>query len=245
MARDRSKLFIDVDKTLKDHSIIGRDVDNLVATVAAIAAIDTQRPTVRPEVRAYTLTAEGKIAESLPFWVQALQENPDDVSIAARYADALADIGKNEQLAELIETTRFDSFENIYYLLRAHRNHEVIEKASEYLDESAGFDEEFDYARAAVRINRAIALKRLERTDEMNEDLKYLQKNGASDDVNIKAGVAALMKDRKTMMAALRAALGNNLTRTDLMRFPVFEDYQNDEEFLQLIAGEPYDQLAR
>lgn len=229
MARDRSKLFIDVDRTLKDHSIIGRDVENLVV------AIGTQRPTVPPVVEAYRLSEEGRTDESLPFWIQALQEDPDDESIAERYAEALAILGKNEELSELIKTSSLDAFNRIYYSLRAGRNDDVIALADEYLSERKGGDEDFDYSRAAVRINRAIAYKRLGRMEEMNDELQYLEKTGASGDINIKAGIAALKKDKEEMMLSLRKAIGQTLTQRDLKVFPVFEDYRDDRDFVKLI----------
>ena len=87
---------------------------------------------------------------------------------------------------------------------------------------------------AIVRINRAIALKRLGRTDEMNYDLDFLEANGDTAEANIKAGVAALRQDKAGMIAALREALMETLSPESLQVFPVFEDYRNDPDFLKL-----------
>ena len=49
---------------------------------------------------------------------------------------------------------------------------------------------------AYIRINRAIALKRLGRIDEMMADLDFLEDNGHTDETNIRVGVAALRGDK-------------------------------------------------
>ena len=86
-------------------------------------------------------------------------------------------------------------------------------------------------------INRAIALKRLGRVDDMMKDIAYLELNGDTAEPNIQAGVAALKGDRKTMFLALKDCLHSTVSPEHLKLFPVFEDYQEDSEFLELIKS--------
>ena len=48
------------------------------------------------------MSAVGKFGEAVPFWEQAYKEDPTNVSIAHRYADALADAGKNGELSKFV-----------------------------------------------------------------------------------------------------------------------------------------------
>ena len=74
--------------------------------------------------------------------------------------------------------------------------------ATEALAESATTKGSSSHDRAIVRINRAIALKRLGCTAEMMDDLSLLEQNGDTVEANIKAGVAALKGNKEEMFAA-------------------------------------------
>ena len=54
----------------------------------------------------------------------------------------------------------------------------------------------------------------------------------------LKAGVAALRRDKKAMLRALREALNKGyLSVGDVELYPVFEDYHDDPDFKSLISG--------
>ena len=65
----------------------------------------------------------------------------------------------------------------------------------------------------------------------MSEDLDVLERDRDMKRPDIKAGVAALRGDKDAMFAALRQCMHKSITPTQLLTFPVFEDYQGDTEF--------------
>ena len=110
------------------------------------------------------------------------------------------------------------------------------------LDEPLNTEDSWDDDnKAIVRINRAISMKRLGRTDEMEKDLSFLEDNGDIADINIKAGVAALRGNKDEMLAALKESLYETIWPKHLKEFPVFEDYRNDPEFFELFSSEDED----
>ena len=122
-----------------------------------------------------------------------------------------------------------------YFLLISGHNQKVIDIATKSLSNTDTIQSNEPSKRAIIRINRAIALKRLERTDELKAELDFLDRNGDTVASNIKAGVAALRKDRKAMFDALKEC--KTISPGQLVVFPVFEDYHDDPEFLALVAN--------
>ena len=181
------------------------------------------------------MASRGELNAAITAWREAHLEEPRDEVIASRYADALADAGRKAELAEFIPTSPLPEYNKSYYLLRADEDNLVIDLATEVLSEPGAIKEGQYDGRAILRINRAIALKRLGRAEEMRADLSFLEQNGDTAEAALRAGVAALKKDRKTMFEALEEALGETLAPKSLMVFPVFEDYRDDAEFLDLV----------
>ena len=80
------------------------------------------------------------------------------------------------------------------------------------------------------RINRAIAYKRLKKISEMEKDLKAIEEREPVE--SLRAGIAALRKDKEEMLKMLSIAVNKGTLSTEHVKmFPVFEDYQNDEDF--------------
>ena len=230
IAKDRVRLLID--DTFKSHPIIGAHMD------VVLTSISTPSPEVPLAIRAIRLSSQGKIQEAVPVWKQAYEEDPQDSHIAYRYADALALAGMNDDLADFISRSPLPADNMTYFLLRAERNQEVIDLATRTLEEPPIVKGGRKADRAITRINRAIALKRLRRIDEMMADLEFLEQNGDTAEDNIKAGVAALKGDRKELFVALSACLGETIFSDNLMNFPVFEDYKDDPDFIMLFDSE-------
>ena len=189
IAKDRVRLLIK--QNLRSHPIIGNHMQNVQDS------IDSQIFKPPPEIKAITLLSRGEFQEAIPIWEQIYKKDPHDSDIAYQYAKALAGGGKSEELAEFVLDSPLPAYNKTYFLLRAGRNKEVIEIATKSLDELVAVKGRRDPDRAITRINRAIALKRLGRTEEMMADLDFLDQNGDTAAENIRAGVAALKGDRK------------------------------------------------
>ena len=86
MARDRARLFVEVEEPLKSHPVIGTHIREV------LGSINTHSPNLPFSLQAAIMSAVGKFGEAVPFWEQAYKEDPTNVSIAHRYADALARI---------------------------------------------------------------------------------------------------------------------------------------------------------
>ena len=230
MARERAELFVEIDEELKGHRVIGAHVKEV------LKEIDTRSPKLPLTMEASILTSMGRLKEAIPIWKQALEEDLSNQSIAYHYAETLAEAGENDELAIFVPKSPLVVFHQTYYLLRAGMNQEVIEIASEYLAKAFvaknGHSEGDD--RALTRINRAIALKRLGRTEDMMGDLDFLEKNRDTANVRIKAGVAALRGDKEGMLDAIQGSF----THKELTVYPVFEDYRADPDFLALVTLE-------
>ena len=231
MARDRARLFVEIDSSLKSHPVIGIHVKNV------LRSINTDHPKLPLSLEAMTLSSMGKYDEAIPIWKQAHVEDADNLHIAYRYADALAHAGKNEELVSFVHGSGLSSDNKTYFLLRAGRNQEVVDLATAALSEAALRKSSLHGALNIVRINRAIALKRLGHTGEMKADLNFLEENGDTTETNMRAGVAALRGEREEMFVALGEALDKTISREQLMVFPVFEDYRDDADFVKLANG--------
>ena len=86
-----------------------------------------------------------------------------------------------------------------------------------------------------LRINRAIAYKRLNKTREKNADLKAIE--GLRPYAAVAAGVAALRKNKSLMFRLLGTALDRKqLSLDELVTYPVFEDYHQDADFQRFIV---------
>ena len=221
MARDRARLFVEVTDALKSHPVIGSHVREV------LASMNTPSPKLPLPVEAIVLSNRGKFDEAIRIWEQVYEEDPTNGFIAHRYADTLADAGKNEELAKFVAKAPLPVYNKVYFLLRAGRNQEVVDLATATLSEPATDSGDI------VRINRAIALKRLGYTDEMKADLDFLEQNGDTEEPNIRAGVAALRGDKNEMFASLNESLHKTIDPRNLTQFPVFEDYMDDPDFLE------------
>ena len=230
IAKDRVRRLMN--KNLASHPIIGSHIKDVQESIETY----TYKPP--PEFRAITLASRGNFREALPILAQLYESDPQDADIAYQYADALEGAGQVDDLAEFVTQSPLPVYHKTYFLLRANRNQEVIDLATEALNEPATIRGRRNVLKAVTRINRAIALKRLKRTDEMMEDLEFLEQNGDTAEANIRAGVAALKGDRKELFVALSASLGKTISIENLKTFPVFEDYRYDPDFIKLFSEE-------
>lgn len=227
MAEERAKLFVNVEEDLKAHPIIGAHVRNV------LEEINNQTPKLPLAVQASILTSMGKLEDAIPVWKRAYENDPTDKHIAQHYANSLADAAKYKELIEFVSDAPLSIGDEIYYLLRANHNDEVIDLATKYLAQPP---DNSDVSITIARINRAIAFKRLERTDEMMEDLDAIDSEDMTNKT-VKAGVAALRGEKEKMLDAIQGLFSPE----ELKAFPVFEEYRQDPDFLALVALEEED----
>lgn len=231
MARDRAKLFTEVNESLKAHPVIGAHVKDV------LGSINPDNPQIPLPIQATILSSMNNIDGAVRIWERAYAEDPENEFVATQYADALADAEKNDSLTEFVVKSPIDDANKTYFLLRAGSNQEVIDFATVALASSSSAGSNRQQERAVIRINRAIALKRLGRMDEMGSDLDYLERRGDTANPRVKAGVAALRGDKKAMFEALNETMHKSLYPSQLKEFPVFEDYQDDPEFIAFLES--------
>ena len=232
MARERAKLFVDIQSSLDSHPVIQEHKKELLQSIAQDA---TSLPY---SIQASMLVSMGQMDDAILSWEKAVDQEPENTRLASRYAETLASAERYEQLGEFIKRAPFSPEHATYFYLRAFRNEDVISLATETLDRQGLGRQTLDDERLSiVIINRAIALKRLGRREEMEADLNYLEANGLLDEDNIIAGVAALRGDKQGMIKAIQKCLFQTIMPPQLLTFPVFEDYQEDAEFQQFVAS--------
>ena len=229
MARDRARLF--VENPLRSHPVIGAHVNEVLRNIS------TPNPRVPLTLEAVMLSSTGKLQEAIPMWRQAYIEDPTNEHIAHGYADSLVEYGNLEELTAFVLESPLSNSNKTYFLLRANKNQEVIDLATKALFEQPNGAGNRYEDRAFVRINRAIAFKRLGDHDKMIADLDILDQDSETLTTSIKAGIAALRGDKVAMFLALNECLHKTIGTAQLSVFPVFEDYKDDPEFQELIKS--------
>ena len=179
----------------------------------------------------------GNYAEAIPLWREAYKDDPDNAGVEYYFADTLARAEAYEELEQFVLSASFSIENKLYFLLRGQRNDRALEIANEALGSQAAVPLVESNGRNIVIVNRAIALKRLNREEEMLAGLAELEESGSVDEPHTMAGVAALRGDRDLMLESLRQAVGTKLSRDDLIVFPVFEEYRDDPEFIAIVEA--------
>ena len=231
MAEDRVQLFVRVGDPMRSHSVIGAHVNEV------LGSINSRIPEPPLPIKATILSSKGQSEEAISLWEQAYREDTDNVDIAYHYADALADANRYHELIEFVQESPLATYNKTYFLLRADQNQGVVDLATKALSDTATIKSSWHDDMAILRVNRAIALKRLGRVDEMMADLQFLEQNRDTKDSRIQAGVAALRGNSDEMFAALKESLHESIFPEDLKVFPVFEDYRDDPAFLEFVRS--------
>lgn len=231
IARERGKLIVEIDERLKAHPVIGAHVNEV------LAELDVRRLSLPLTIEASILTSMGSLKEAVPLWKASVDEDPNNIAIAHRYAEVLADTGQNDDLVRFVSTSCLTVNNQIYFLLRAGKNQEVIDLSTKYLEQPSIVRNGISDTEAVTLINRAIANKRLGFAKEMTSDLDFLENFGDTKNKRIKVGVAALKRDKEGMLDEIPGVF----TPKELRVFPVFEDYLDDPDFLALVTLEKED----
>ena len=238
IARERADLFVKIPSALDLHPVIQEHKKALLTSIAE----DT--PVLPLTMQASILGSRGLFDDAILLWEKAFDQEPEDKGLAFRYADTLALAERYEELGQFMKRAPFTPENATFYYLRAFRNEDVLALASEVLEGrphgSYSTTENISgryFNPSYVRLNRAIALKRLGRSQDMEADLDFLEANEDTIQDNIRAGVAALRGNKDEMFEALNECLYVTLTPRQLKTFPVFEDFQDDGDFLEFVAS--------
>ena len=148
----------------------------------------------------------------------------------------LVDLGQLDKLKELVESAPLGD-ERTYWNLLAGNDSQVIAMADQELADNPYLE--------YTRVNKAIALKRLGRDEEKEEELCYLEsqiKDGLlqynTRPLSLLAGIEALKGNREKLLDHLEQALkSSEVSPRDVRRFPVFEDFRDDVAFKSLVVS--------
>jgi NAD-dependent SIR2 family protein deacetylase len=240
VAEERSRIFCWGSKALAENPIIRKDIERVLDGLGKVTKKRGGKVVPAEEL---PLKLKVAIAKRNGDWDNALKymklevgENKDDWECAFDYAEGLAKLGKTDVLKEFIPDSALDEVNKAYFLLFVGDDEAVIRQATYALGSDA-------LESCIARINRAIAYKRLGRKGKMNTDLDEIEDEMKRETSikfympALKAGVAALRKDKKGMLKALRGVLNKGyLSIEDVELYPVFEDYRNDTDFKSLIS---------
>lgn len=230
VARERVRLFVNpASEALKKHPVISKDIQDVMAELGSQSSVAKQ-DMLPALLKAALALRQNKTEEGIVQLRIAIKEDPDDKQLAYKMAEVLADSNKNEELLEYLKTAPIDTENRIYFLLRAGADEEVLSASEQLLSENPY--EPF------TRINRAISLKRCNRRDEMESELRFLEANLTPESPMsgaFEAGIAALRRDKEKMLRAIKKALGTELTKKSVAKFPVFEDYRDDPDLKALL----------
>lgn len=234
VAEQRSKVFCSVPDSLREDEIIRRDIAKTLDVIAK------QKLTLRKkggkgnvpleevpvEVKAAILRDQGDLEGALDYMRLAVAEDKTDMVCGWDYADMLALLDKKEELKEFIKNGALRDEDKAYFMLFTDDDNTIVDYTTKKLKKDPG--------NIYLRINRAIAYKRIKKTDDMNKDLKVLEKLQPNDAVV--CGIAALKKNKEEMFTLLDKALSiKRLTLDNIQRFPVFEDFRGDIDMKKFI----------
>lgn len=220
VAEQRSKIFCSVPKQLSENKIIKRDIEKVLAGLEVVPE-DMPR-----SIKAAISKLKDDLDSASEYMKLEVEENKDDPNLAYDYAEILVKLDKIPTLKEFVPSSAIEEDNKLYFMLFMNDDRQLIDKATDFLQREPSNN--------ITRINRAIAYKRIGKTADMEEDLKEIEEREPNE--ALKAGIAALRKDKPTMLNMLNIAVDKGLISVAHMKmFPVFEDYRDDEEFKQFI----------
>lgn len=230
VAEQRSKIFCSVPKQLYENKIIRKDIERVLDGLGKIKK-KVKGKYVPPEelprkLKAAIMKRRGDLNSASEYMKLEATENKDDPFCAFDYADILAKLGKIPDLKEFVPSSAIEEENKTYFMLFMNDDNQLIDKATKLLQKEP--------SSMIARINRAIAYKRLGKMTEMEKDLVEIEER--EPDESLKAGIAALRKDKKKMLSMLSAVVDKGLLSTEHIKmFPVFEDYRDDQDFKKFI----------
>jgi len=231
VAEQRSRVFCSVPKQFLDNKVIRKDIEKVLDGLGKVRR-RVKGKYVPPDelplkVKAAIMRRKGDLEQAADYLKLDTADNQDDWLCAYDYAWVLTELGKTEILKEFVPSSAIDEENKTYFLLFVNDD-AVIKQANKVLAAEPGS--------LIARINRAIVYKRMKKISEMERDLKAIEEREPGE--SFRAGIAALRKDKKEMLKMLSIAVNKGLLSTEHIKiFPVFEDYQNDEDFKKFAQG--------
>lgn len=243
VAHNRARLFINIPDALKSNKIISQDrqkvlkglqeaipMPGLPSTPEGVEILESKQrrlaKSLPSSLTGAVVRESGDLEGALRYWTEAMREDPNNGGVAYEVADTLTRLHRQDQLKEFVVQSPLRDGDKAYFLLHANDNEGAIAVADDAIAD--------DPSDKIARINRAIALKRLDRRKEMEEELSIIKEQRPQEDMQ--AGVAALKKDKDEMLKLLDIALAKRLITVDnVTMFVVFEDYWEDKDLLKLL----------
>jgi hypothetical protein len=240
VAEQRSRIFCSVPGVLLENTIIRKDIERVLDGLGRVTK-KVGGKVVPPDemprkLKAAITKRKGDLESACEYMRLEVAENKNDSQCAFDYGEMLAKLGKTAVLKEFIPTSGMEEVNKTYFLLFVGDDRAVIKKAASVLksDEPGSL---------VARINRAIAYKRLGMRDKMNKDLDAIEDAIKASALveryvpGLSAGVAALRKDKRTMLKRLETLLDKGYLSIETIKlYPVFEDYHDDADFKSLIS---------
>lgn len=234
MARERARMFLKLlspDEPLRNHKIIGPHLRKLREGTEVLTI------EIPLQVKAASLASHGHFDAAIPLWQEVYEQDPTDKAVANGYARALADAGRTAELSELLDNSTIDPHNLSYFLLMAGRNQDVVDISARFIRQPSSLDRSSRNEFAIVMINRAIAFKRLDQSDAMSAVLDTLEQFGYDEVMAIAIAIAALRGNKEQMIALIQERSDGAFSAQSLRIFPLFEDYQQDPDFVKLIES--------
>ena len=145
--------------------------------------------------------------------------------------------GKNDRLLNLIDGADMAAHNKTYFLLRADQNENVIEVANQFLASPLASDRSMRHEAPIVMVNKAIAQRRLGQRPQMLVTLDLMQAFGYANDRPFGIAIAALRGEKDAMISALKERPNEFFTARALRVFPLFEEFRDDPDFIDLIKS--------
>ena len=231
--RDRASILLDAEPSVLAHPTVEKDAGFVRGALSEIPSKITD--ILPPEILAEVAESNGNKQQALEWWKQAYDADKTNAVAAHRAMQILVDLGQTEELRKIVSVAPLGNNATYWHLL-ADNNSEVVRIANNELETNP-----YDWL---SRINKAIALKRLNREKDKEVELIQLDQQLMDGRVSkgygpfaLRAGIAALRGNRRQTLDLLQEAIrAREITRDDAWRFPVFEDYRNDAAFQALVA---------
>ena len=161
--RDRASILLDADQSVLAHPAVEKDAEFVRSALSEIPSKITD--ILPPEILAEFAESNGNKQQALEWWKQAYDADNTNPFAAHHAMQILADLGQTEELKKIVAVAPLGNNATYWHLL-AGNDSEVVRIANNEL--------EINPYDLISRINKAIALKRLNRENDKEAELMQL-----------------------------------------------------------------------